>query len=90
MLLLVLYFTDNKILVRTRPALFAQDPEGSCAKNLVRVLVRIFVRSCTTSLVRGLVQMILFFLIGGWMGGSRAYGPAAPAKIIKSISSSTV
>ena len=79
----------EKILVRTRPAVFAQDPEGSCAESLVQGLVQIFYRSCTTSLVRGLAQMILFFLIGGGMGGSRVYGPAAPAKIAKSISSST-
>ena len=57
--------------------------------SLVRGLVRICFRSCTTSIVLGLAQIILFFLIGGGMGGSRVYGPAAPAKIVKSISSST-
>ena len=57
--------------------------------SLVRGLVRIFCRSCTTSIVLGLAQTILFFLIGGGMGGSRVCGPAAPAKIVKIISSST-
>ena len=86
---IVLYFTEQKFLVRTRPALCAQDSEGVLCESLVRVLYGYLCRSCTTSIVLGLAQTILFFLIGGGMGGSRVCGPAAPAKIVKIISSST-
>ena len=58
---ILLYFTE-KILVRTRPALFAQDSEGVLCESLVRVLYGYFVSLVRQVLCGVLCEGLYFFL----------------------------